>query len=143
MQCLEFWQVSKFRRLRGTQTISKALPKGVRMKWLDDLLGRRKQAAITKPTLTTVNAPKGHRVNPKGAKDQAHNADIQRKRATSLGLVEYKWLAARPDACRTAAKNNGKIFRYDCPPSEGHQGECSCDFDYCRYCLATAVVRGF
>jgi hypothetical protein len=113
------------------------------MKWLDDLLGSSKPAATANPTLPTVKAPKGYLVNPKGAKDQAHNADIRRNQATSLGLTEYKWLAVRPDGCRTAAKNNGKIFRYDSPPPEGHPGECSCDFDYCRYCHANSIVPGF
>ncbi len=74
----------------------------------------------------------------------AHNAAIQRRRAVSNGVESYQWVVATPGIpCTVASRNDGRVFRYDTPPPEGHVGEGQCDApDWCR-CIARSVIPGF
>jgi hypothetical protein len=74
----------------------------------------------------------------------AHNAAISRERSMSLGITSYRWVAVDVHGtCEVAARNGGKVFRYDAPPPEGHVGEGQCNSpDWCR-CVPRPVIPGF
>lgn len=76
----------------------------------------------------------------------AELAEFNRKRAMSVGIKQYKWMAAAPDpavTCDIGLRNNGKIFSYEAPPPEGHpcEGKCNSE-DWCR-CIPRSIVPGF
>jgi len=74
---------------------------------------------------------------------RAHFAEIareKREKAISLGIRDYDWVAALPDTCGIAARNDGKRFSYASPPPEGHPCEGECAADRCR-CAAAPVVE--
>lgn len=78
---------------------------------------------------------------------RAHFAAIaafNRKRAVSLGIKTYEWIAIDVHGdCDIARRNGGKIFSYTEPPPEGHvcEGECT-SRDWCR-CIARSTIAGF
>ncbi len=134
------------------------------MGWLDRL--KSKPKSYDRPTLPTVKGhpdllmtppalPKmGTKSSEEFASDLsayiasmrsffAHNAAIRRKEALAIGIEEYRWVMSAPDVpCSVALKNDGKIFRYDASPPEGHPQEGKCDADWCR-CFPKAIVKGF
>jgi len=70
-------------------------------------------------------------------------AAFNRERAVRIGITHYVWLGTPgPYDCSVARRNNGKVFSYLVPPSEGHVGECQCEADWCR-CIAKPIVPGF
>lgn len=70
-------------------------------------------------------------------------AELNRKRAVSIGITNYVWLWPGTPECDIGKRNNGKTFSYLNPPPEGHpcEGECHAK-DWCR-CTAKSVVSGF
>ena len=66
------------------------------------------------------------------ARDQVAslNGELTQRRQTTLGVREYIWRTSRDDAVRDDHKaREGKTFRWDKPPSDGHPGEpinCRC-----------------
>jgi hypothetical protein len=71
-------------------------------------------------------------------------AAFNRKRAVSLAIKSYQWVAADVHGdCDVARRNGGGIFSYTEPPPEGHvcEGECT-SRDWCR-CIARSVIAGF
>jgi hypothetical protein len=74
----------------------------------------------------------------------AHNAAIRRERSMAMGIESYRWVAVDVHGtCEVAARNNGKVFRYDAPPPDGHPGEGQCGSpDWCR-CVPRPVIPGF
>lgn len=75
-----------------------------------------------------------------GAAVQA-NARRQRERSMALGIKEYRWTDSRAVECGVARAYDGRVFRYDRPPPEGHPGEARCEADWCR-CVARPIVPG-
>ncbi|MDB5444980.1 MAG: putative bacteriophage protein [Phenylobacterium sp.] len=63
------------------------------------------------------------------------------KRAAAVGSETYKWRSAGDAAvCTTCAARNGKTFRWDQEPLNGHAGLCeACPQGHCR-CLAEPII---
>lgn len=107
-------------------------------------------------TLTTPAVPKKRGKSPEQyAKELAayratmreHIAAIaafRRERAVEAGIIHYRWVSADiTGECKSAEKNDGKVFSYSETPEGGHVGEGYCTAtDWCR-CFAKPVVPGF
>jgi hypothetical protein len=65
-----------------------------------------------------------------------------RERSMRLGVEQYTWIAAVSEICDIAARNNGKLFRYDTPPPDGHPGEGECHSPGHCLCIARSVIPG-
>lgn len=61
---------------------------------------------------------------------QKANAELTRFRQMDLGIKEYIWVTSRDERVRPLhQERNGKTFRWDSPPSDGHAGmpiRCRC-----------------
>ena len=67
---------------------------------------------------------------------QKLSSQFDRVRQMGVGIQEYKWVTAGDERVREShRRNNGKVFRWDTPPVEGHPG----DAIQCR-CVAAAVI---
>lgn len=65
------------------------------------------------------------------------NAEITRERATAAGFVGYRWHTSEDERVRPEhAELDGKLFRWDSPPSVGHPGE-----DYRCRCIPDPVTE--
>lgn len=91
----------------------------------------RLSTEITKEIQSTFKIPKNRAKLI--ARDQVSklNGNLNRLRQTNAGVEEYEWLTAEDERVRpTHRANNGKIFKWDSPPSAtGHPGEdvnCRC-----------------
>ena len=66
------------------------------------------------------------------ARDQTSkiNSALNQQRQQNLGVEEYVWVTSGDERVRPShARNNGKTFRWDDPPSTGHPGseiQCRC-----------------
>lgn len=72
------------------------------------------------------------------ARDQTSKiqSQLHQQRMQNLGVVEYRWRTSGDERVRQShSDNNGKIFRWDKPPSTGHPG----DDIQCR-CTAEAII---
>jgi len=70
-------------------------------------------------------------VNMAADETQTLNSDLSKTRWEDAGVSRYKWVTVGDDRVREEhAARNGKIFRWDTPPSDGHPGQpynCRCE----------------
>lgn len=98
----------------------------VRQGWLEGIPGRQVSKEIQKRF--ELSNGRAQRI----ARDQIGklNGQISERRQTDAGIEEYEWLTSRDARVRDEhSAREGKIFRWDNPPKDGHPGReinCRC-----------------
>jgi hypothetical protein len=69
-----------------------------------------------------------------------NNFEKDRAKAIYVGSKTYRWRGSGSDDCAVCQRNEGKLFRWNVEPPNGHAGCCTTCPEYCM-CYAEAVLK--